>query len=97
MITVFTVYLVLRMLQYILCYICYSISRAQVTEIDDDNVDLPLASSGSVLTLQYTINGTKSGRLLLSLSSSKLCYIGSVSQSLWGCSEMLCQNLICHH
>ena len=66
-----TVYLVLGMLQYILCYVCDSISRAQVTEIDDDNVDLPLASSGSVLTLQYTINGTKSGRLLLSLSSSK--------------------------
>ena len=71
-VTYVTVYLVLRMLQYILCYVCYSISRAQVTEIDDDNVDLPLASSGSVLTLQYTINGTKSGRLLLSISSSKL-------------------------
>ena len=69
---IITVYLVLRMLQFILCYVCYSISRAQVTEIDDDNVDLPLASSGSVLTLQYTINGTKSGRLLLSISSSEL-------------------------
>lgn len=48
-----------------------SLRLAQRTAIDEDNVDFPLVSSSDTLTLSYTVNGTKSGRLMLSVSSSK--------------------------
>ena len=47
-----------------MCYVnatlvLYSMGRALITEIERDNVDLPLVSSGATLTLRYSVDGVQ--------------------------------------
>lgn len=62
-----------------------SLESARKVEVDEDNVDLPVVSSGDTITISYTINGVKSGRLMLVLSSS-MCVM---SYPIWFCGILV--------
>lgn len=57
-------------------------AAAQKIEVDEDNVDLPMVSSGDTITLSYSVDGVKSGRLMLIVSSSKCDVTLSLPRSL---------------
>lgn len=49
--------------------------NARSWSVEEDLVDFPIVSVGSLLTIRYTVRGLRSGRLALAVIASKLVYI----------------------